>query len=361
MRLKYIPLILCAGLLCLAAAGQTPPPIKILPPAFSGWEHAGTASTSADPAAADPRRPDLLKEAGLAEFERATYQRQGRQLKLTALRFRDATGAFAAYSGLKDPAMAEEKFCNHAASAGNRVLIACTDLVVIADFDRVTAMAPSELRTLISLLPKASGTAALPANAPLYLPKGAREDVRFALGPAGLANAGTPLSAEVIDFSKGAEVAVGHFSSVDGAATLTLIKYPTFALATERQKAVDAFGKTLPAPGPDASQLNSFYTRRVGPIVAVVSGVITEADARAIAEKIPYDVEITANEPGYTPKDNIGNLIVNILYLSFIIIGFTFVTGLAFGGFRILARRFFPGRFVDRPEQVDFIKLDLRD
>ena len=334
----------------------------LLPPAFSGWEK--TRSTITGPAALKLSAPDeaLLKEAGFAGFELATYQRQPqRSLTIKALRFNDATGAFAAFSGLRTPDMAEEKLCNHGASAGNHILIACTDLVLDITYDKVTAMSPSEMRALVTQLAKASGPPALPANAPLYLPKEARTDVRLALGPVGLQHAQTPVSAEVIDFAKGPEVAVGHFESVDGPAVITLIKYPTFALAVDRQKAIDQFGKTLPPPAPDAPQLNTFYTRRVGPIVVVISGTITSDAARTLAEKVPYDVEITRNEPGYNAKENVGNLIVNILYLCFIVVGFTLVTGVAFGGVRILARKFFPGRFVDRPEAVEFIKLDLHD
>jgi hypothetical protein len=181
------------------------------------------------------------------------------------------------------------------------------------------------------------------------------------VGPAGLSHTEAPLSAEVVDFKKGAEVAVSHFDSLDGPAVLTLIKYPTFALATERQKAIEEFGRSRATPPTQGAQTETFYTRRIGPIVAVVSGTISAAQARTVAEKIPYDVEVTRNEAVGTQKDNIGNLVVNIVYLCFIMIGFALVTGVAFGGFRILVRRFFPGRFIDRPENVEFIKLDLRD
>jgi len=363
--------LLFAALLLVGTAGAqsvslvgTPRPSDgtLLPPAFSGWEKTRSTITGQAALKLDAKSEAILQEDGFAAFELGTYQRQpDRTLTIKALRFNDATGAFAAFSALRTPDMAEEKFCNHAASAGTHILIACTDLVLDITYDKVTAMSASEMRALVTNLAKATGPPALPANAPLYLPKEARTDVRFALGPAGLEHTGTPLSAQVIDFTKGAEVAVGHFESTDGPAIITLIKYPTFALATDRQKAIEEFGKSLPGPPPDAPQLNTFYTRRVGPIVAVVSGAITAQDARSFAEKVPYDVEITRNEPGYNPKENVGNLVVNMLYLSFIIIGFMLVTGFAFGGFRILARRFFPGRFVDRPEAVEFIKLDLHD
>ncbi|HUS20064.1 MAG TPA: DUF6599 family protein [Terriglobales bacterium] len=328
---------------------------SILPPAFSGWQKDPNSERGTDPARAHTAEATLLKEAGLGAFERATYTRQGRKLSLQAFRFNDATGAFAAYSALQTEPMAKEKFCNHARSSGTHIQIACADIVIDVQYDKVTAMTAAELRSLASLLPRATGNRALPANAPLHLPKDGVSDVRLALGPAGLAKSGTPLPADIIDFSKSAEVAVGTYPSDAGSALVTIVKYPTFALATERQKAFDLWAKS------QGQLASTFFTRRVGPIVVLVSGNISEPDARNLAEQVPYDVEITQSEPVYTPKDNIGNLVVNMMYLSFIIIGFTFVTGLAFGGFRILAKKYFPGRFVDRPEDVEFIKLDIGD
>jgi len=35
------------------------------------------------------------------------------------------------------------------------------------------------------------------------------------------------------------------------------------------------------------------------------------------------------------------------------------VAGMAFGGLRIAVRSLFPGRLIDRPEQVEFISLHL--
>jgi hypothetical protein len=37
------------------------------------------------------------------------------------------------------------------------------------------------------------------------------------------------------------------------------------------------------------------------------------------------------------------------------------VAGLAFGGLRVLIKRRYPGRFFDRPENVEFISLHLSD
>jgi len=365
--LSNFTLLLC---LAVAATGQNvtmvapPAPAadgSLLPTAFTGWEKANDSLRTADATQVDPQNAALLRETGVVAAERARYTRQDRKLEIRAYRFPDATSAFAAYSGMKgtEP-FAVEKFCAHSGSAGNRILMNCTDLVLDVRYDKITAMTPAEMRSLTRQLSVATGTGALAPTAPLHMPRPGISNIRFALGPAGLPHTGTPLPAELVDFSKGAELVTGTIDYAEGPALITLIKYPTFALATDRQKAFDEWAKSRPAPAAGAPP-STFYTKRIGPIVAVVTGGIAEAEARTLAERIPYDVTLSQNEPVYTAKDNIGNLVVNILYLSFVVMGFAAVCGVAFGGFRVIMRRLFPGRYIDRPEANELIKLDLRD
>jgi hypothetical protein len=75
---------------------------------------------------------------------------------------------------------------------------------------------------------------------------------------------------------------------------------------------------------------------------------------------VNYEADVTWNENTYfTKKDNIGNLIVNVIYLCAIIGGFAIVAGIAFGGVRVLVKRFWPDRVFDRAEDVELISLHL--
>ncbi|MEO6120226.1 MAG: DUF6599 family protein, partial [Terriglobales bacterium] len=289
-------------------APNTPKDAPILPLAFSGWQKAPGSPKGTNAAKPDPALTALLKETGNTAYERATYSRQGRNLEVKAFRFADATGALAAYSAMQNGPLAAEKFCPYAGSSGNRALMACTDLVVDVTFDKVTPMTPAEMRSLASLLPIATGHAALPANVPRYLPPDGLSAVAIALGPVGLASIPTDIPADAIDFSKGAEVAVGTYAEGDGEpARMTVVKYPTPAIAAERLSHIKQV-KVIAVP--DAPPL-AIVTKRLGPMVISVIGYIPEPAARALAEQVPYDVEITPNEPVYNPKDNIGNLVVN--------------------------------------------------
>ncbi len=61
-----------------------------------------------------------------------------------------------------------------------------------------------------------------------------------------------------------------------------------------------------------------------------------------------------------TKRDNIGNLIVAVFALIGIILLISIIFGVFFGGIRILVKRLFPNRVFDRPEDVEFIELHLR-
>ncbi|MGA8490393.1 MAG: hypothetical protein WB711_08230, partial [Terriglobales bacterium] len=122
-----------------------------------------------------------------------------------------------------------------------------------------------------------------------------------------------------------------------------------------------ASGNTPPAganpilPGP-------VFGKRTGPIVVVVSGPISQAEAKSLLASVNYDANVTWNENTYfTKKDNLANLLVNVIILCFIIIGFALVAGVAFGGIRILAKRLFPHRVFDQAQNREFISLHLSE
>jgi ABC-type antimicrobial peptide transport system permease subunit len=104
------------------------------------------------------------------------------------------------------------------------------------------------------------------------------------------------------------------------------------------------------------------FEKRTGPIVVIAAGPLSQSEARALLASVNYDADVTWNENTYaTKKDNLANLLVNVIFLCFIIIGFALVIGVAFGGVRILTKRLFPDRIFDRPQDVEFISLHLSE
>lgn len=353
--------VLSAG----ASFGAKPP--SVLPQSFSGWQMQGSGKTSTDPAIADPANAPVLKEYGFEEMQTGTYVREdGRHLAIKAARFEDTSGAFGAYTFYYQPEMKREQIGDQGASFNQRILFYRGNVIVDAVFDRVTAMSAAELRELAGLLPRPVGNA---ANLPPVLAYMPRHDYianteKYIEGPIAFSQASAPLEAHLVDFSKGTEVVLGKYKVAGGEASLMVISYPTPQIAADHMKAIDAtHGNTQQQQGvATIVDVGPFYDKRSGPLLAIVSGPISQNEARTLLGSVSYDADVTWNQNTFfDKKNNIGNLIVNVILLCGILVGLMLVAGMAFGGLRIAIRRLFPGRLIDRPDQVEFISLHLHD
>ncbi len=307
-----------------------------------------------DPAQADRAYPAVLKEYGFANSETATYTRDdGRKLTIKAAQFNDATGAYGAFTFYRQPDMKTEEIGTKAASAANnRILFFRSNVLVDANFDRVTGMSGSELRELAAMLPAAKGSADKLPNLPEYLPKkdAVENSAKYILGPQALLAAHAPLTPEQIDFSTEPEVLYQDYTSRDGDVTLTVINYPTPQIVGERLRALQ------PVNG------ISMLVRRSGPLLAIVTGAIGSSEAKQLFSSVNYEADVTWNEAtSLSKRDNIGNLIVAVFALIGIILLISLIFGIFFGGIRILMKRLFPDKVFDRPEQVEIIQLHIEE
>jgi hypothetical protein len=75
---------------------------------------------------------------------------------------------------------------------------------------------------------------------------------------------------------------------------------------------------------------------------------------------VSWEADVTWNENTYLAKrNNLANLLFNAIVLCGVVIGLALVVGVGFGGVRILAKRLFPGRVFDRPDEMEIISLHL--
>jgi hypothetical protein len=370
--MKYQKLILALVLFTFAnVALAIPEPAPVLPTQFGGWQIAGSIRSSNDPAIADPVNAAAMKEYGFTSFESATYTRDdGRKLTLKAASFQDASGAYGAYTFYKTPPMLIEKIGDGAASMNERILFYRGNVLVDAVFQRLSAMSAAELRELADALPLPAGNIRNLPGLPAYLPTQSyvKNTAKYLLGPAALQTVDAPIPAQLVDFNAGAEVVIGKYNGSGGEATLMLISYPTPQIAGDHLRRIDAAYQQSSQPnGTTASNANALFQnpifdKRTGPIVVVVAGPLSRAEAKSLLASVNYDANVTWNENTYfTKKDNIANLLVNVIILCFIIMGFALVIGVAFGGFRILARRLFPQLGLIPAEDRAFTSLHLSD
>lgn len=372
MRLFYLIFVsaLIAALCSPALAGDRPNSAQsaapVLPEQFAGWQVSGAIKTSSDPAVADPVNATVLKEYGFSSFESATYTRDdGRQLAVKAIRFPDASGAYGAFTFYKTLPMLIETIGDQAGSLNERILFYRGNILVDAVFQQLSAMSAAELRELSGNLPVAKGNTQTLPGLPAYLPKPfyVKNSAKYVLGPVTLDKVGAPLPADLVDFAAGAEVVLGNYTTSGGAATLMLISYPTPQIAAEHLRRIDAARQ--PSPQSATAPLSpsvGLFDKRTGPIVVIVSGALSQDEGKTLLASVNYDANVTWNENTYlSRRDNLANLLVNIIYLCAIIIGFALVAGLAFGGLRVFIRRVFLERLFGEKDDVPFIALHLSE
>lgn len=377
---KFFALFLiCAAALAAQPAAPAGAPAKpvsasaspVLPTDFAGWQMKGPVISSSDPAVADATDAAVLKEYGFERLEKASYTRDdGRAVIIKAAVFADASGAYGAFTYYYSPEMREETIGAGAAFLNNRVLFYQGNVLVDAVFDRMSVMSAAQMRVLAGLLPQAEGNKRNPPSLPSYLPKQPshvsleRSTTKYILGPVTLDRVGSPLPNSMVDFKSGAEVLIARYGVNAGDSTLMLIEYPTPQIAAAQLRQIDASHQvTQQQPGvATIVDVGPFFDTRTGPIIVIAAGPLSKSEARALMSSISYDADVTWNENTYvTKKDNLANFLFNAIVLCGIVVGLALVAGVAFGGLRLMIKRFFPDSVFDRREAVEFISLHLED
>jgi hypothetical protein len=360
MRIRTPFAVLAALLLvvtsALSQAPQTASKPSLLPNVFAGWEKSPDDKTGTDPSVVDPASSRVLKEYGFTDFQTATYTKADRKLTVKAARFQDASGAYGAFTFYRAPNMQTESIGAMAASANERVLFFSSNVLVMADFDRVTATSAGELRELAQDLPAIRGPSASLPSLPGYFPK--RELVpnsaKFIVGPEALATSGAPVNAALVDFSAQPEILLGKYAADGSNADFMLLEYPTPEIAGARMRVIEAANQ--------AQDGVTFQIKRTGPLVALVKGTISNGDAKSLLGRINYEADVTWNEnAGNSKRDNIGNLVIAASILAGLIFVVSVVTGGLFGFGRVFMEKVFPKQYAAHEQKTEFIKLHLEE
>jgi hypothetical protein len=135
-------------------------------------------------------------------------------------------------------------------------------------------------------------------------------------------------------------------------------------LAIEHLRRIDAANHAAqPQAGvTGVENAGPFFDKRTGPIIAIAAGQLSQSDAQTLLGAVNYEASVTWNENTYfDKKNNVANLLVNIILLCIIVGAISLAAGVAFGGARVLLRRYFPGPVFGSAEQTEFISLDLSE
>jgi len=362
-----------AGEPAKAAAPAKAAPKPLLPEVFAGWVAVKAPAALTDAAQADSANATVLKEYDFTGGMSAEYQRSGETLSLLAMSFRDASGAYGAYTFFRQNGWPKEEIGNGATSNKNRVLFWVGTTLVDANFSRIGPMSGAELRELAAGLPQPEGGKALAppilSNLPKNVPEGKLDGqtTHYAMGPSGYAGAGGMLPPELVGFDRGAETVTANYSMRSGPATLTIIDYPTPQMAAVQEASIRAYiaaGKKAQPPWPKPlqdSDLASIEVRRSGPLVALVSGDAIPEESHKLLAMVHYESDLmSVPQPTDSEVNKTGRLLLGIAYLVIIGGSAALLLGFFLGGFRALYR-ISRGKPASSVYDVEFTSLNLRD
>src|SRR5579871_2780381 len=288
-------ILILAG--ALAAAAQA----AIWPDALGSFQR-----KSNGPADVPEASRAVFAEDGFQSAEQADYG----QFQVTAWKFKDAIGAYAA---------SLEPFGRPVSRVGN-VVIACAgtcppDLLKLADF----------LATGPRGAPMLAG--ALPAKGQVV------NSERYILGPVGLKLNAPQIPESAVAFQFETEGDVRTYKSSKGEYLLAVFSYPTMQMARQQTPAFEA--------------MSGAVVKRTDSVIAVVlplgdHPVPNPAEALALFSGIHYQTSVEANEtpPLELKPETAGQMILSIFTLAGIVVGFCLVSGLVFAGIRMASRRF---------------------
>ena len=359
-----------------AASAGPPKNAALIPVSFAGWEAAEPGKAITNASLVDQANATALKEYGFTDSLESSYTRDGDTLKIRAVRFGDASGAYGAYTFYRHNNWPKVDIGAGATSDNNRVLFWTGNVFVDAAFSKISAMSASELRELAATIPIPAGNKSLAPPLlqnlpykPSMNPDG--QTLHYALGPAGYVGPDPKeplgvLPPGLVGFDRGAEAVTASYKLKSGPAILTLINYPTPQMATAQARTISEYlkgGNSTQHPFPKPLQDSNpaaLEVRRSGPLVVVVSGDPIEDEAHKLASAVHYEAN-TSNLPGMAvnPVQQTARLIVGIITLVVVMFVAALGVALFLGGGRA-GYRFLRGKPISSVYDEEFTKLDLK-
>ncbi|MGB6193460.1 MAG: DUF6599 family protein [Terracidiphilus sp.] len=343
-----------------------------MPDAFAGWKTVAPAKAMTDPAQFDSANAAALKEYDFNRAVIADYKRNGETLGIRALNFNDATGAYGAYSYLRQNGWPRQEIGEGGAADHNRILFWNGTTVIDATFSRLGARSAADLRELAKLLPMPQGNRSIAPPILADLPQGAlqKQTTHYALGPASYTGAGGVLPADLIGFDRGAEAVTAEYGLASGRATLTVIDFPTPQMAAAAESKIGAYVKvggqaagtqaqpTWPKALADSNSA-SLAVRRSGPLVAFISGNAAPGDAHKLLDSVHFGGDIaTIPLPVESEISKTSRLLTGIAELVIVGSSAAILLGLFLGGGRALYR-IARGKPASSVYETEFIRLNL--
>ena len=357
-------LYLTLAALFVSFAAISTPAQGVIPDSFAGWSCNGR--TSFNPAqatqiasqTASSAGNDVLGEYGFVAGEQCEYTRASETLGVQVYRMKDPSGAYGLYSYMRTADLPRSALTEHSALGPSRALALQGNLLLDIRGTELSKW-EKDLKALVAAVKPHAEEGPLP-TLPDEMPSEGmveRSD-RYLLGPAALYQSVPLAYGDWLGFSQGAEAESARYKSEDHELTLLLVDFPTPQTAAKRLTELQQrFHVNATTPDAGSSPL---FAKRSMTLLAIVSGARTKAEADALLKQVASSEEITWNEPTFQFKEPpITAMIAGTIIGAGIICMFAIISGIAFGGVRLVVKRYFPDKVFDRSSHLQVLQLGL--
>ena len=290
------------------------------------------ANSASRSAAADSA---ALSEFGFFGAQRRTYQQGHKTITVEAIRMKDSSAAYGAFTWYRQAGWREEFSVPHdprsfqAAVGPNEAVLQRNSYCV-----RILGAAPNhkELARAAAVLPSMQEEPQPSLSA--YLPTAGlvHASAKYAYGPQVFEHVVSQLPAMAVGFHMGAEAVAGEYHLPGKQPmTLVLVEYPTPQIARNFAKNLESVSAARNLPSP--------HIKRKGPLLMIVPNATVEADADHLIAQVHYAMDGMWDEKMPNFKEpTFAQMIMSIFELCGILLLFCVLSGLAYGGIRVLTR-----------------------
>jgi hypothetical protein len=287
------------------------------------WPDQFGAFTKAPSKPAELAGKSVWNEYGLQDTEQAEYSSGAERFTAVAFRFRDPTGALAAFQWQTPAGATPSTLGKYAVETPKSALVAFHNYLFRFDGRKPQV---AEMGPMLGILPRLDQSAV--PSLPGFLPSEnlVPDSTRYVIGPASLEAFEPRIQPSLAAFHIGTEVQLAKYKTQGGELALAIFSFPTPDFARERAAEI--------------SKLPGAMVKRSGPLVAVILAPSDQDAAERLLARVNYQATISWTQHVPTRRDNIGELILGIFSLAGVLLLFCLGAGLAYGGFRVFRRRY---------------------
>lgn len=340
----------------LVAPNSPPGAGDLLPAQMGEWRAVPDKSQKFSSVEAGVFAPDAdaaaLDEFGFLGAQRREYlqEKGARHITVDAIRMKDTTGAFGAFTWYRRAGWRED---SNMSKDPRRFQAAVGKDEAVLQRNRFTLhvtgaqLTHEDLTQLVAALPSLEDEPMPPLGEFLPPEHMVLSSAKYAAGPQVFQRLAPQLPAMGMGFHMGAEaIAAEYHLPGKQPMTLVLALYPTPQIAKN-------FTKHL-------TELNlpSVQLKRNGSLLMIVPDATRPADAEHLMSLVRYEMSVMWNQGILKDKQlTVPEMLTNIFALCGILLVFCAISGVVYGGIRVLVRRLYPDQFLDR--DIEVIQLHL--